>query len=405
MAEIYNAGRDIMDAYFKGKQIRQGREKLAAEQQIAYAQLEARNQQLEQAWKIHEQRLQEQSKYHNAQIAKMQADFDLKQKEYRVTLARGVADGILKPDLENPGDFISTEPGTREQIKNKAAVDLQTQLSPVLIQRAIDSLKGTQPIRTQAAIDQAVGIDTAVTDPNREDTQAFTAEQNRLNREARRGDALLRARATLANKGAAAAEKAQVIQDLYDSSRDDIFNGSIGLDDPSMKGSAGIQLIQKARTDGIKILNKDEKDKLDKIQSLKAFYNKAAELNNLLSTGTPVTQAMNPRIKQLQEELSADIVVFGREAKAEKGVVTDKDVPRLEGAVPKILPGGFTSLGNSKARKEANQRRVNDILNIIYDKTEGITKNMDPIQRKAVFERYNIPARQRKMNPDAEAVQ
>jgi len=395
VADLYNPGKDIIDAYLKGVAIRQEKERFTTQRELEQQRLELARKTAEQNWKRFESNLEETKRLHDSTIDANRSTINSHLLDTKLKIAKGIQDGDIVIDESGQPQF--TKPGTRTQVKANEAGAIETAKTPTLIERAGGVEAAKQPYSLERIDAQNKGRATIQLAD-----QLWKSVENEKNRINARDVAAIRAQATLANKNSTKEEKAQTINDAIDAYKDDIFTGRLPVDNQAFpKGDAGLKIQTAMRANNVRMINQKEADKLTGLRTLDGFINKLGELNSLLQEGGIVGQATNPKIKQLQQELEADLVLFGREAKGEKGVVTDKDIDRLKGAIPQILPGGFTSIRDSEGRKAANSRRVKQAIDVYHEKFDSILgEKISPVQKEAIRKEYGIRERPKAKLPD-----
>lgn len=375
-------GTNAIEYYLKGRAIKEAREQRERQFQLGLIQRQIEANKLEAQQKQFDKTISETQRYHDAQIDKLKNDVKTSIMDAKIKGSKAFQEGLI--DFDQEGNIIYTEKGAAAaaeaqkqgliaEARNKANVSMQTSLNDIMAERAEKVAKAQLPSRSilQGQLFEHQDI-------MQQRALANTLEAARI-----------RANATLENKNATKEEKNQAINDLIEGHKQDVFEGRRGLEDLP-KGDVGNKVIGALLKNG-KILTRKQIGQLEGFKSLQGFYEKTKQLNQLLQQGGLLNQTTNPQIKQLQDELAADLVIFGREAKAEKGVVTDKDIDRLTGAIPQLLPGGIRSITDKNARKEANDRRVKEIENLIHEKFDNITgPNINPAQKSAIRESYGI---------------
>jgi len=389
-------GTNAIEYYLKGRALKQQREANESRAAIAQQQAELRAKQLEDNWKINEIKAQEIKRFHDAQIGKMKADFENDLIKTRTQLATAIQNGLLEPDPEKQGEYRLTKAGTaakaaaeaealREKAKSGVRVEEAQQMIPIKAQTAGEIAQAQLPAKTNEMLIRSELAGAAA--KAQRDWQTIEKAKDR---DAQRANTILRVNATLANKSATKEEKDQVSAQMVEDYLPDILSGAPeGVLEALPKGDAGLKLRNGVKAQGYNILTRKQAENLEGMKNLQNFYAKAKELQETINSGVIGNIG---KIKQLQDELAADLVIFGREAKAEKGVVTDKDIDRLRGAIPQILPGGKGAI--LEGSKKANERRVNSIIDTYHEKVTGILgPKIKSEQERAIRERYGLMPR------------
>lgn len=397
MAEL--AGTNSIEYYLKGRALRQQKEETEARTAVAQQQAELKAQQLNDAWKINEIKLSEAKRFHDAQIAKMKADFTIASQNSQGQLAKLVADGILEPDPQNPGAFIPTEVGKRAivlaneaKLKAQAQADVdvnkQTQLNPIMAERAGAVAKAQLPAKSVFA-----NIESELRGKAAQAQRDFTAIENQKNRDA----AYARAQLTHSlGSQAKAEEKAQAITDTVDADWQEVLEGNITQEDLNRKltGEAKVKVQNEIRRRGGRILKDEDKANVSALSAAKNFHTKLEELNKIIDKhSTPQAAALDPAYQAQLKYIQQDLDAWGRAVKGFKGMITERDTQRLEGGIPDPLPGGKLSIFQSaKAIKAENAKRVKSVENFIQERFNMVTRGMTSDQKAAIRKRYSIPS-------------
>lgn len=109
-----------------------------------------------------------------------------------------------------------------------------------------------------------------------------------------------------------------------------------------------------------------------KFQDALNFYRKMDKLKDVLNSSA-IEGAWGTSGNDLAAELLADAEGFGRESKQMKGVLSDKDIERLKGALPSWTPGLDKTV--------RNQRRVNDLRETLKRNFNETFKTLPKAQR------------------------
>jgi hypothetical protein len=395
----------VTDAFLRGREIRDRR--IAQQQQfeLQKSELAQQAQKLEQAWKISENTLAETKKLHDAQIKKMEADIGVAVQKSRLETADAFQKGLIKPDPNAPGGWTETELGTaaRTASGNKVAeanaliapkIAEQQALIPGKIEE--ERQKGTIKSLNEMTV---AGNKAMLDDITLKEKQKFEADQRAKDREVRREGIKARTDFTLNNKAAAKEEKKAAMDDLVNNFMPDVIAGRLAVDNPAFpKSDTGAKLQSVIRGQGYRLLNQNQIADLNLLPRVHAFLDKIDALNKELQTGNPLTQSLNPEIKRLQNEIETDLVLVGRSFKGERGTVSDKDINRLRGLIPQILPGGALSAFQQEANKKANDRRAKDAHEMYHSRVDQlIGPSTKKEQRDSIMQEYGLRSRQTKL--------
>jgi hypothetical protein len=419
MAEIYNAGADIIGAYFKGRQVRQQREKLKAEVEIAGQIATDRQEKMQQQYQIAVEKEKNLEKWRELQDQNKKSEIKLKEFESFVSNSEAFQKGWLEmidPEkgIRDQSNLRETPRGTAARLAAEGEMKKQEMLLPGKVEEERLKLLASLPLKTTDAVNRAQQLNDNIFIPNQKRQQDFTAEQNRLNREALRDRSReqMATRITIANNKLKAGEIDE--NDYVQTHVDAIQNGSVTIEDlqKTIPKEKLLKIVTRARGNGLRVFTNKEKDEFNSLEIVERFHDNAQKLSNLINKQDPASGYLDPKVEQLRKELDSDLVLFGRFAKGEKGVVTDKDVNRLGGSVPSLFPGGVRDILALEGIKAGNERRVGSILEVYQGIAKKLTKGMPKKQRDAVYERFGIreigedpPKDPRGKNPNAVPVE
>lgn len=381
MAEFYNAGTDIINAYLAGLKVREAREARIQQGEQAKELAEIRKQQIKDAYEKSTRELDlraasdlSTANYQKAQIENMKANMALR-------IFNGIHKGDLSSIADNPeavqaffdragiAQFKNLKIPTQEDINKQTYAESYNKASGI-----DDATKGTKLELANA--NNAGRIAVALSN------QQAKAAESELNRRANKENTIIRANAMMANKNASANERKQSIQDAIDSHRDDILTGQTALEDIP-KGNAGLAIQNAIKSEKGRIFTRKERDKFDEAPNLATFIDNVSELRNAVNN-YDLTKA-----RGLSNSLQADLGLFARNTKAEKGNMSNQDIARIAD----LLPGWTYS-------KAENNRRVKAIEDIYFTKMEQILRGTNPIQRKMIKDRWSIRERPTKLSPE-----
>lgn len=405
MAQIFNAGESIMDSYFKGLESRQRDQKLKAETEIANQVALDRQQKMTDDYNRVTRQADQLERYQSDVIRNQQAAQKLRSQEFKLNLGKAVADGTITRadpnvpiDANDPSTYIDNSVEAGLKVAADRAGTIAGATANAQVPAAIDKARGialaTTPIETDAAVNKAMRINEAVTKPNKVAENLHDDEQKRLDREAKKEAANIRASATYALAGATKEAKLDATKNLADAYRDDVKSGSTALEDLP-KGNVGVALKAQLLNEGLKIPTKKQVEQFNAQKILEQFHGKIRKLADIINGQTVWSAGLDSEITQRVKELKDDLGGM-QKMKGETGVFSDKDMIRAAGGIPEILPGGWRDFLSDKGRKVANNRRADEVYDQMHQNMEGLTRNMPEEQKTAVYERYAIPPRQKK---------
>ena len=392
-------GTNAIEYYLKGRAIRDAREQHQKE-------LEFKRQQLEQNWKISELKNKELADYHGALTAKMLADLKLAIKKQRIEDAKAIADGVAEYDPDNPGELRPTPKGTRGQVKAQEAGDVanaqvepevkkQILLNPVMVDRAVQTATGLSPVLIDRAgkIKNAelpaelfkMGEQAHLIDVENRKKEAATAQQNELNRNLRRDLAQMKGMENEADK-----------QEYIDSFREGVRNGDVNMEQ--------IRALPLKHRDAVLFaLRKNNEIPYDSKAHEK--FAEAGRLKNYIDDSEKVAKRMFGRnvaenaadgdVTTEIDRLNALGKVFAVNVQGDKSILSEREIPRLQGGAVSVNPAGVRSLINplsptSDINDRANATRVREMKEAYNKGLRELLGNASPAQREELQKKYRF---------------
>ena len=388
---FYNAGTDVIQAYLHGRRIKDTKEAQIAEEEIKRQQAELRAQEIQEAAHRFQTKLDQ-----DRTIAEAKLDLD-KQRVKNQAKILGIQGlrAIMSGNLENVDGSPIDVPRILGGDLSKLIIPTPETKAAREVEQVAAKEKAVQTVRIPFEREKAL-LAGEVAANRQERLFNFQREQKQLDRNAAHENALLRVQAVRANKDATIADKRAVEDEAVDVHLASVLDGSSTLEEIHKLGQVGVKTITKAKANGIRPINNKERDNLIALKSLERFYDKAKELNTLLKQGNLADQATSAKISDLRDRIEVDLTGFARMV-GEKGVISDKDIVRMRGSLPVLLPGGLRSVFDSKGRAKSNDERVRDIEKLYFEKQQGIMKGVSPAQAEALRNRFELLGREEKI--------
>lgn len=376
----------MVSAYLEGLKVREARESRIAEAEARVEANKLRAQQIADAWN----KFQTEHKLNERNIDSQIEARDSQNK------ARDAQTKNLSANLMLTA-FKASQNGDLSAINN-----LPPEAKEIIYEKMFPGMKGfydqfkpqtTQEV-DQREINKAGGIATAQSDArlpaqremailqgniqasNQGQRLSAQAIENEKNRVAARENALIRANATRTNKAATLDEKKAADNDAIEAHLPDIYTGQVALEDIP-KGDIGVKIQSRAKKDGTRIFKKAEIEKFNANPALQTFIDNIKAYNEAIRNGN-LLDARNRK-----NALQADLGLFGRNTKGERGNLSNQDIARIG----ELLPGIMTF------DQKENDRRVKEIENIYFNAMDQAFRGMNPVQRKAVEDRWEIRRR------------
>lgn len=384
---FYNAGSDVIQAYLRGKQLDDARKEDLAKAEIARMQAELRQQEITEATHRFTTKLQQDRDIANSRLDLEKQRVNLQAKQLGIAGLRAIQSGEMEGPDGQPiqvGKILSGDP----DYFNKLTIPTQAVRDQREVDKAVNKEKAIQAVKLPYEREQAL-LKGEIAANAQERLFNFQRTEKSLDRANVLEAARLRAQATRENAAATREEKRAVEDEAADIHAASILDGSSTLEEIHKLGQIGVKAINRAKAAGVRPINNKDRDGLIALGAVQRFYDKAKTLNELLQKGNLADQATSSTISDLQEQLQVDLTGFARMV-GEKGVISDRDIVRMKGAIPKILPGGVRSLLSEEGRKKSNNTRVREIEKLYFEKKNSILKGIPPSQLKALEERYEL---------------
>lgn len=398
MAGPWNPGVDIMQAYFRGKQIRQQREKTQAEVEIANQIAADRQQKMEDDWNIALQKQKDLAEWRKLQAKNQESELVLKEFESLKSRGEAYQKGWLElidpsKGFIDPKNFRETKAGTAARMEAEAAKLKAEAVVPAAVQQAVQIAEGTAPVKVETA--KQIYEETTVKD--REDKQTFEALENQKDRQLRAEEGA-KNRATRIQAANIAHAAGQDTEGNYIASHmKGIQYGDITMEDlKALPAKERSQIIHAARGEGLKILTFKEQEKLADAQNLERYYIKSKELQERIAKKGNWKEAFTDgKITTLMGELDAIAKQFSVAVAGDKSILTERELPRIAQGTIGRNPAGWTALNplqnTTKINNEANLKRVQEFKKLYHERINTLLgPNLTPAQREAVKEKFGL---------------
>lgn len=383
----------VIEGYSRGLRDREIRESRIERTKLALEAQKLRQQQIDNAKSQFEAKLDQDRELAQARTALQAAGLELQRLKFKVETYEKANQGILDVDPKT-GDFKPTARGTAqkqaEDIKTQGAVNLQTKLNPILIERA---LAGIQARGNQQAQLSAQGARQQLENQRilQRERFNFQREENAKNR------AAMLERANIALSGRLAL-KQQDKQDIINATTDNVFpevlTGNMTLQDlnKTMMGNAKALTLNELKARGVTPLNDDQRNELRAFPLIQNYYKKLNELKDIVNNASDPRMAhLNNDYHKKRQEIMQELDAIGRAFKGFKAAITEADTKRLEGGIPSTFPGGkYALLDSAEGIRQSNQARVNAVEDWIIEKFNLLTKGKSPVQTEAIREQFGV---------------
>jgi hypothetical protein len=379
MSELYNVGKDVISAYLSGLQHKERREALVNQALYRQQQMQIAQEKMDDARKKFEQE-------HGLELKKAASDADFKKaqiKNWGDTIQLNTARFFNNPGVTTPdGRRIKLNlPGQEQPIELLTGGERSQQKADEagLVTGAQEGAKIPFDInRIQAQSNATRGIQMA--------HENWLATENKLNRESALERAKIHAEAVASNKAATKEDRQSAATNAADLYAPDVMSAKTAIEDlPSKNNQVGLDIHTQILGRGIKGFNRKDIEKFKNAQPAYNFVEKIKNLNEAIRSGNIGNYA------QQREDLLSDLAIFARSAKEETGVLSNPDIDRAKGAIPSMFPGG--ALGIFANKQQENDRRVKEIENVIYGKIDNLMSGVNPVQRKAIMQQWNLKER------------
>jgi len=374
MSEVWNVGKDVISAYLSGLQHKERREALVnqalyrqQQMQIAQEKIDEGRKKFELEHKLNTEKLASEDALRKATIN----NFGVKIRQGGLDILNRAKGNLLGQDGK-PIDINTVLDPTANAIhyksvedQNKEEVDKQVRIAQG--QEDVKQPGRVELVHTRGNIDAA----------NDAANKAADAIQKEKDRQNRITVANIRASAVHNDKASTKADKDAVDKDAVDLNLPNIMTGQTTLEDlNTLPAQTRLKVQNAALSNGFRIMKKEEQEKFRATPTLERFIDKVKAYKDAVN-GYDLVQARN-----LYTSLQADLGIFARNEKGERGNMSNQDITRMA----KLLPGlTFT--------KEANEQRYKDLENIYHDRMDQTFRGMTPTNRAAVEQRWGIRSR------------
>jgi len=372
----------VIESFLAGSALREKREQRIAEAEAQREALEVRRQQIADLASQFQQR-------HKLETEKALSTFELNKARIKDLTTRvkvaginaaSAASGKLTDANGNPVDI-----GKALGDEGLAGIVGQTpqQISNLKVREAGDITQAREVVLQPNRIGLAQ-VRGNIQAANQGKQQEFTAIENEKNRNLRISEGELNRSAIRENlntriaagTSATRAEKQDLLNQSIEAHLPDIYTGQVALEDLP-KGDIGVRIQNAAKARGDRIFKKSEIEKFNASPGLETF------MDNVESYNLAIKEKRLNDARNIKNALQADLGLFGRNTKGERGNLSNQDIARIG----ELLPSFWT------LNQKENDRRVNEIKNIYFNAHDQAFRGMKPEQRKAVEERWNIRSR------------
>jgi len=396
MAEIWNPGSDIIEAFLKGVAVKNQREANVQRAQHQFEMQKLADAKMKEQSRQFEDRLRETKDYHTGQMDLNKKKFDQTLKLFKYQIAEGLQKGTIRL-ADNEDGFEFTEPGTQQKVATQAKVDEKRALIaptveeaqallPTHVQEAREKSMAELPARTNLAM-----IQSELSGAAQKAQRDWQTIENQKNRDS----ALARANLVLEGRlNATKAEKDDLVQQTVDSHEPEVLTGRMTFEDMNKVMSANTRAAtqNELRKREIVPLHDTQREDLKLLPMAQNFYGKLKELNEIINSHPdPRTAELDPKYVAKMAEVQQDLDAWGRAVKGFKGMITERDTQRLIGGIPKSWAAGLRSImAGKKDLRTINQERLDKIEDFIQEKFDLITRGSSSKQTSAVREQYGI---------------
>lgn len=362
--------RHVIDAYMKGVQLRQEKEQQEEAAEIRRLQIEEARKQFLEKHELELKKALDNENLHKSTIALNQARI----KDY------GTRAKIAGLNALNNAKSITTPDGRRITLQDIIPDGFDgLQIEALTPQQQADLAVKTEGEKAQAkaVVEQPNRIALIHEQGKNQIANILTkanldSVENEKDRKNRIEVAEINARRAFANRNATREERKAVIDEMVGAHENDILSGQTALEDLP-KGDLGNAIQSRMKAQGTRLFLRKERDKFNEAPDLANFIDNVAALNKALKSYDFQTA------RDLRNSLEADLGLFARNTKAEKGNMSNQDIARMA----ELLPGWTY-------KNEENARRVKAIEEIYYTRMDQILRGTSPIQREAIKQRWGL---------------
>jgi hypothetical protein len=384
MAELINPGKDIIEAFLKGVQVRQQKEGQAQRLAIAMTQAKladerakAQREQFILNFKQRDELNDSTIKHRQALEAAADATRKLQATSNKIMGLRSQAEGYI--DFDDQGNPIPAQPGARAKVLAGQAGAVTT---------------AQQEAKTPFDVFKA-GLAEMAQKRDREDRQTFTADQNAKMRANQVAMNTARLEQRSWDQTVKRDQKIKDLdQDADDRAQDVVEGNPAGTVEMMPKGQLALDLMRRirARYGPIRQFTLAESNDLKGMRELTAIIKEGEDLSNKIKEGGAwASMGGDTDINAAIKKLRARIEVWGRGVLEMKGVFQEGDVQRAYGSLPELNPGGPIGMFAIESNYKNNMERMKSARQMYHERIDNLFgPSIDPTQRTILYKRWNL---------------